>query len=74
MEHCVFVHSLRYMEETEAVTVKALYRVYNSLVKLIEESSDLGNIILAKKTEKELAAKYSQHCKEAALIESFIKK
>ncbi|KAL9987456.1 hypothetical protein ACROYT_G001769 [Oculina patagonica] len=73
MEHCVFVHSLRYIEETEGYTIKALYHVYNTLVKLIEERTEFGSIRLVKKTEKELAAKYSQHCKEAALIESLMK-
>ncbi|KAL9959930.1 hypothetical protein ACROYT_G033308 [Oculina patagonica] len=73
MEHCVFVHSLRYIEETEGYTIKALYHVYNTLVKLIEERTEFGSIRLVKKTEKELVAKYSQHCKEAALIESLMK-
>ena len=60
-----------YIQETaEAVAINALYHVYNSLAKLIKESTDLGNLALTTKTEKEVGAKYTQHCKEAALFES----
>ena len=72
IEHCVFVQSLKYVQETETVTISALYHVYNSLAKLVEEITDLGNLTLATKTEQEVGAKYTQHCKEAALINSLI--
>ena len=72
-EHCVFVHSLKFVEENETATVKKLHHVYNSLVQLINQRTDLANIYLAKKSEKEIAAKYTHHCKEAALIQSLLK-
>lgn len=73
MEHCVFVQVLKHLEDTtESVTMTTLFHVYNSLVDLIKRSPDLGSILLAEKSEKEVGAKYTQHCKEAALIKSLL--
>ena len=44
-----------------------MHYVYNSLVDFIKRNATLGSIILNAKSEKEVGAKYAQHCKEGAL-------
>ena len=74
-EHCLFVQALKHVhveDATESVTTSALHYVYNSLVDFIERNATLGGIILNAKSEEEVGAKYAQHCKEAALLNSFL--
>ena len=63
---------LKAEDTTESVTTGALHYVYNSLVDFIKRNATLGSIILNAKSEKEVGAKYAQHCKEAALLNSFL--